>query len=576
MTWRLMHMSLLRERKQLEHSYLESFFTLDDDSWDPFGFVTTDPTTTTTMDDPFIKQPVPNHPSLSTSPLSASLKAADLLAHAGNISDAHSSVSRDNRTLGGPGEQLYFPPGDVASSPPITSWASGSLPTVSLIDNPHSSMAGTPPPDSGVEFSSSVASTSSTSTVKPVRKIKSASNSRRSSSQASSSLSSYVPPSACSNCGTNKTPLWRRDANGDPLCNACGLFYKLHGVVRPISMKSDVIRKRNRGPKKEKGKEQQQSSAPVAKAPIASRPHHRPMATMSTVHQPAIAGTNTSGVLTTCSPMAHPNVLSTSAPSFTTSTTPMQRSPSHIVPTTVYNPAIHSRAASQEPTTNYGTSAPSLSTFPKPKSGKRPRRDSDDDFMMDYPPTTPPQNVKPSSLPPEMLKTVLAQFLEMQTKAGTIPPGVDLDVLLKQLTELQLTEKTPLTPTHSAHSQDQAPPIAPPAPPAPMAVPGMGPAAMGPGMGPPGMGPGMGAVPAMTRTHSNTSQPYYPPYEHQYASYGISRPPSYNVNTYNVYGGYGYGYGQGMEDVMMVGRMMGEDPAGMASEELVDGVFFRG
>ncbi|KAI8907921.1 hypothetical protein EDD86DRAFT_191931, partial [Gorgonomyces haynaldii] len=50
----------------------------------------------------------------------------------------------------------------------------------------------------------------------------------------------------CQNCQTTNTPLWRKNAIGETLCNACGLFYKLHGVSRPISMKTDVIRKRNR------------------------------------------------------------------------------------------------------------------------------------------------------------------------------------------------------------------------------------------------------------------------------------------------------------------------------------------
>ncbi|KAF8070175.1 hypothetical protein FPV67DRAFT_1486538 [Lyophyllum atratum] len=54
------------------------------------------------------------------------------------------------------------------------------------------------------------------------------------------------PPTLCTNCQTTNTPLWRRDPEGQPLCNACGLFYKLHGVVRPLSLKTDVIKKRNR------------------------------------------------------------------------------------------------------------------------------------------------------------------------------------------------------------------------------------------------------------------------------------------------------------------------------------------
>ena len=34
----------------------------------------------------------------------------------------------------------------------------------------------------------------------------------------------------CANCGTNTTTLWRRNAQGEPVCNACGLYFKLHGV----------------------------------------------------------------------------------------------------------------------------------------------------------------------------------------------------------------------------------------------------------------------------------------------------------------------------------------------------------
>ncbi|CCH61045.1 hypothetical protein TBLA_0D05530 [Henningerozyma blattae CBS 6284] len=50
----------------------------------------------------------------------------------------------------------------------------------------------------------------------------------------------------CKNCFTTNTPLWRRDENGSILCNACGLFLKLHGKPRPISLKTDVIKSRNR------------------------------------------------------------------------------------------------------------------------------------------------------------------------------------------------------------------------------------------------------------------------------------------------------------------------------------------
>lgn len=49
----------------------------------------------------------------------------------------------------------------------------------------------------------------------------------------------------CSNCKITKTSLWRRNNEGEPVCNACGLYYKLHKVRNlqcyDISMKMYFI-----------------------------------------------------------------------------------------------------------------------------------------------------------------------------------------------------------------------------------------------------------------------------------------------------------------------------------------------
>ena len=51
---------------------------------------------------------------------------------------------------------------------------------------------------------------------------------------------SGLPRKICSNCGSISTPSWRRCPEGrNLLCNACGLYQKLHNRPRPLRIRED-------------------------------------------------------------------------------------------------------------------------------------------------------------------------------------------------------------------------------------------------------------------------------------------------------------------------------------------------
>ncbi|KNZ45778.1 hypothetical protein VP01_780g4 [Puccinia sorghi] len=67
-----------------------------------------------------------------------------------------------------------------------------------------------------------------------------------------SSHNNHSNVTQCLNCHTTETPLWRRDSEGRPLCNACGLFVNLHGTPRPAALSTGIIKRRNRGKNRDK------------------------------------------------------------------------------------------------------------------------------------------------------------------------------------------------------------------------------------------------------------------------------------------------------------------------------------
>ncbi|KAI7878196.1 glucocorticoid receptor-like (DNA-binding domain) [Lichtheimia hyalospora FSU 10163] len=86
--------------------------------------------------------------------------------------------------------------------------------------------------------------TSSQGTTKMVDVDKSSSSS--SSTEESSSSSNTSSGVECANCHQTQTPLWRKNDRGEPVCNACGLYSRLHHRDRPIEMRKTKIQRRRR------------------------------------------------------------------------------------------------------------------------------------------------------------------------------------------------------------------------------------------------------------------------------------------------------------------------------------------
>ncbi|KAF9002251.1 hypothetical protein BDQ17DRAFT_1357174 [Cyathus striatus] len=55
----------------------------------------------------------------------------------------------------------------------------------------------------------------------------------------------YVGPE-CSHCHTHRTSVWRRSKTGEQLCNACGVYLRLRGKPRPLSLKKNKIKPRTK------------------------------------------------------------------------------------------------------------------------------------------------------------------------------------------------------------------------------------------------------------------------------------------------------------------------------------------
>lgn len=236
-------------------------------------------------------------------------------------------------------------------------------------------------------------------------------------------------PTTCTNCFTQTTPLWRRNPEGHPLCNACGLFLKLHGVVRPLSLKTDVIKKRNRG----SGQTMPMGSAATRASKKNSRKNslaQTPVTTPTTMSDsnsaspPSIQGSTNSGSLVT-TPTSYPGG-STGKPGVVPIAAAPPKPP--IQPLTA-----PTRPTQVTPKRQRRQSRASVNTLPTIPAGTAPSSSTSPEQMQDVEPSSN-GTVKPAQAPVTRAKAASITQQSGQTTMATVMQGVTMGQLGGQST----------------------------------------------------------------------------------------------------------------------------------------------
>ncbi|KAJ3158977.1 hypothetical protein HDU86_002146 [Geranomyces michiganensis] len=316
-----------------------------------------------------------------------------------------------------------------------------------------------PVPESVVQTPDSLLSQSCPTEPRSADSVQHISQPAKPSTRRASHTPAHDTPPECNNCGTEKTPLWRRDPNGQPICNACGLFFKLHGVPRPISLKKNVVRRRTR--KKEKSNEvglgdrtsagahtaltastplQTQDPPPISSftAPIA--PPDLSGESRTTVHIVTTALNDNLGDIKDGSPLA-------TRCSITDELVPPSPCPPPVPPSSpcFRFPGKRRRGDSDapmyplpvqdfSPLPVYPTSSAIIGAAGPPLYSTSP---SAPGYVLQQPFVHSLQPPAPAPSP-TVLRGLLQQFIDDQSREGNIPSGVDIPALLRGLESMYI------------------------------------------------------------------------------------------------------------------------------------------